>query len=317
MSQFYEGWWWPCQWWDSAGEGAYWGWQGWQGWQGAAIALPAGAVHSFHDEWSSSSTCGPADGSPLEEGEGGGCGSSTSRVLDAGHVAFGWGRPFDAGRVGWLSEQVCLGSGYEREIKRETDSRRCPYCRRLLRYYGFLHDRCWHCPPPSIGSPSVRALAGSPNWFLHFRSVPMFWGIVRAFLEAPWPPESTIPYLQRQFKLLCQIPQEERKLKFCLTVSQKIWWRMLLGWARCKDDDATTDSSYEGSYDGRFPFRFNPNPMWALWGLTLSGKLREGQCSHLVRSIRQLHVFRRTQDVVLMVVIAFLGPWREWLERLG
>ena len=33
--------------------------------------------------------------------------------------------------------------------------------------------------------------------------------------------------------------------------------------------------------------------------------------------MRQIHVFDRTKDVFLMVVIAFLGPWREWLERSG
>ena len=63
--------------------------------------------------------------------------------------------------------------------------------------------------------------------------------------------------------------------------------------------------------DGRCPLRFNPNPVWALSGSLLRG----GQCSQVVRSVRQNYVFGHTDDVVLMVIIAFLGPWREWLER--
>ena len=42
--------------------------------------------------------------------------------------------------------------------------------------------------------------------------------------------------------------------------------------------------------------------------------LQAGQCSNLVRSMREIHVFGCTQVVVLMVVIAFLGSWMEWFE---
>ena len=121
--------------------------------------------------------------------------------------------------------------------------------------------------------------------------------------------------VQRRMEDLYKVSTEVRKIKFCLLVSQDIWQPMLLGWDPGIGDDRDADSSSNDSdsYDRRCPLRFNPNPLWALTGSLLRG----GQCSKLLRSVRQNYVFGHTDDVVLMVIIAFSGPWREWLERFG